>query len=98
MKIATTQNGKPVMATANSPKQAICPDCGGVLTLRSRQPMKNGTVVYYWRHQSNENRHCKARTRPFAMKTGTVRPVHGRLPDRHWSPFLCPLPATNDKG
>ncbi|MCL4266256.1 MAG: hypothetical protein KJ069_23825 [Anaerolineae bacterium] len=66
MKTATTANGQPIPAAANSPKQAICPHCGGVLTLRCRQPMKNGAVVYYWRHQSNENRHCQARTRPFA--------------------------------
>ncbi len=44
MKIANSNTGQPVLASASSPKQAICPDCGGILTLRSRRPMKNGKV------------------------------------------------------
>jgi hypothetical protein len=37
-------NGELVPATVEAPARATCPDCGGVVELRSRQ----GT--YFWRH------------------------------------------------
>ncbi len=64
MKIANTSSGKPIEASPNAPKEAICPFCGGSLTLRSRRPMNNGKTTYFWRHRSNKNRNCIARRRP----------------------------------
>ncbi|MEW5988927.1 MAG: hypothetical protein AB1791_20065 [Chloroflexota bacterium] len=64
MKTAQTTDGKLVEATAAAPLQAICPRCGGLLTLRHRRTMDNGTMTYFWRHSSNVNRHCSARNGP----------------------------------
>ncbi|MEM7112269.1 MAG: hypothetical protein AAF614_07545 [Chloroflexota bacterium] len=64
MKIAQTPDGTPLVASPEAPKQAICPVCGGTLTLRSRKTMSPGEKVYYWRHRGNRNRHCSGRTRP----------------------------------
>lgn len=66
MQLAQTTEGKKVTATANAPKEAICPQCGGKLTLRSRKAMNNCKATYFWRHRSNQNRHCSARHRPVA--------------------------------
>ena len=64
MQVAQTVDGQPVPAAATAPPQAICPYCGGVLTLRSRKRMNNGGISYFWRHQNNENRQCRARHKP----------------------------------
>ena len=52
---------QPITAVADAPAQAICPHCGGQVTLRRRQRM-NGTVVYFWRHLDNHNRECSGRS------------------------------------
>ncbi|MCP5096006.1 MAG: hypothetical protein GY943_10670 [Chloroflexi bacterium] len=64
MKIAQTQDGKTVDATPNAPKTAVCPHCGGLLTLRSRRAMNRGKTSYFWRHLRNQNSHCRGRRRP----------------------------------
>lgn len=64
MKVAQTIEGEQIRATAEAPAKAICPVCGGPLTLRSRRKMNNGGRTYFWRHRSNRNRHCSARNRP----------------------------------
>lgn len=64
MKTAITRDGLTIEATPTAPRRAICPDCGGDLTLRSRRTMGNRDVTYFWRHSSNLNRYCSARTRP----------------------------------
>lgn len=61
MQLAQTLDGEKIAATAQAPKEAICPYCGGELILRSRKGMNNGKSTYYWRHHSNQNRHCSAR-------------------------------------
>ena len=66
MQLAHTIEGKKITANADAPKEAICPHCGGKLTLRSRKAMINGKATYFWRHHSNQNRHCSARHRPVA--------------------------------
>ncbi|MGH2538652.1 MAG: hypothetical protein ACRDHL_14785 [Candidatus Promineifilaceae bacterium] len=65
MKIAKSSDGTQLVANATAPHQAVCPICGGTLTLRSRRTMDNGKRVYYWRHRGNHNPHCTARNRPF---------------------------------
>jgi hypothetical protein len=64
MKVAVTIEGKQIVATAAAPRKAVCPICGGELTLRSRKTMNNGDRSYFWRHRSNHNRFCSARHRP----------------------------------
>mgnify|MGYP003572991882 CR=1 FL=1 len=64
MKIAQTIDGKQISANAEAPAKAICPICGGPLTLRSRSTMNNGSRTYFWRHRSNHNPNCGARNRP----------------------------------
>ena len=66
MQLAQTNEGKKVTATVDAPKEAICPHCGGILTLRSRKTMNSCESTYFWRHCSNQNRHCSARHRPVA--------------------------------
>jgi hypothetical protein len=64
MKTAKTPTGQIIEASPDAPKVAICPYCGGKLTLRSRRPMNNGKVTYFWRHRGNKNVNCTARKRP----------------------------------
>ena len=52
---------QPIAAAADAPTQAICPHCGGQVTLRCRHRM-NGTAVYFWRHLDNHNRECSSRS------------------------------------
>jgi hypothetical protein len=66
MKVAQTVEGKQIIANPAAPPQAICPTCGGMLTLRSRRTMNNGQKTYFWRHRSNLNRYCSARNRPIS--------------------------------
>lgn len=64
MKTAQTEKGESVLASATAPRQALCRYCGGEVILRHRHRMNNQGVVYYWRHRSNRNLKCTARTRP----------------------------------
>jgi len=64
MKTAKTIEGKKIVASPTAPTQALCPACDGLLTLRSRRTMGNGSKTYFWRHGSNRNRYCTARHRP----------------------------------
>jgi hypothetical protein len=64
MKTAQTTDGQLVEAAPGAPRQAICPQCGGVLTLRSRRTMDNGHKTFFWRHPSNSHRDCRARHHP----------------------------------
>ncbi len=64
MQLAQTIDGKTVPAAADAPKEAICPRCGGKLTLRSRKAMNNCQQTYFWRHRPNQNRQCRARHKP----------------------------------
>jgi len=66
MLLAKTPEGKPLTATAQAPKEAICPICGGKLKLRSRKAMNTCKATYFWRHLANQNRHCRARRHPIA--------------------------------
>ena len=66
MKVACTSNGEQITASPKAPRQAICPVCGGTLNLRSRKTMNNGQKTYFWRHLSNRNTQCSARTRPIS--------------------------------
>ena len=52
---------QPITAVVGAPTQAICPHCGGQVTLRCRHRM-NGTAVYFWRHLDNHNRECSSRS------------------------------------
>ncbi len=67
MKTAQDQQGNLIQATEHAVKTAVCPYCGGVLTLRSRRAMNNGQVAYFWRHASNQNRNCRARQNPVKL-------------------------------
>ena len=67
MKTAQDKNGNLIEAGENAAKTAVCPHCNGVLTLRSRRAMNNGKVTYFWRHASNQNRHCRARQNPVKL-------------------------------
>ena len=46
-------NGQPTPAVPDAPRMATCPNCGGVVKLRSRQ----GT--YFWRHELRPRGGCK---------------------------------------
>lgn len=63
MKQARLKNGQSVTASAQAPTQAICPICGGIVTLRHRHLMNHAGTTYYWRHLRNLNRDCRARVR-----------------------------------
>jgi hypothetical protein len=56
-------NGQLIQATPNAPSTAICPHCGGVVTLRVRQ----GT--WFWRHEQRPRGGCP----PLQMESGTRR-------------------------
>ncbi|MBK8989795.1 MAG: hypothetical protein IPM39_27665 [Chloroflexi bacterium] len=69
---------QPLTATADAPPQAICPHCGGPVTLRCRHRM-NGTAVYFWRHMDNQSRACSSRTHAAQLKsTPTASPARAR--------------------
>ncbi|MCB9420255.1 MAG: hypothetical protein H6667_10635 [Ardenticatenaceae bacterium] len=63
MKTAKTKDGKLITASETAPEEAICPYCGGAVTLRSRSTMNGGKKSYYWRHLNNQNRNCSGRYR-----------------------------------
>jgi hypothetical protein len=60
---------QPITATADAPPQAICPHCGGPVTLRHRHRV-DGTAVYFWRHLNNQSRECSSRTHAAQLKSG----------------------------
>jgi hypothetical protein len=50
MKVAQHPDShQPLAASPDAPERAICPHCGGRLTLRRRQRMGGG-CSYFWRH------------------------------------------------
>ncbi len=63
MKTAQTTDGTAIPASEEAPKEAQCPFCGGVVTLRRRKLMNAGGYSYFWRHRDRENRDCPARAR-----------------------------------
>jgi hypothetical protein len=63
VKTAKTIDGKIIEASESAPPKAICPYCGGEVTLRSRRMMNSDVKAYYWRHRNNENRNCSGRSR-----------------------------------
>lgn len=69
MKTALCRHGKPLIATDDAPKEARCPHCGGIVTLRYRKLMANGGTTYFWRHAENQQL-CR---RPSPMMHVTVR-------------------------
>lgn len=62
MKVAVTADGKPVDAADDAPAEALCPQCGYPVTLRSRRLMNNAGTIYYWRHKQGGDLACKERT------------------------------------
>jgi hypothetical protein len=63
VKLAKIKDDKLIEASESAPQEAICPYCGGEVTLRSRRTMNGGEKSYYWRHLNNQNRNCSGRTR-----------------------------------
>lgn len=62
MLIALDHNGCPIEAKADTPAQATCPQCGGVVILRRRQrSYRPGDVVYFWRHRDRDTLGCPLR-------------------------------------
>jgi len=64
MKTARRIDGTAIDASMTAPRLAICPWCGGKVTLRHRQLMNEEGRIYYWRHQSNRHLGCQGRARP----------------------------------
>jgi len=62
MKFAMNNSGELIMAEAGAPSEASCPNCKGIVILRSR---RNGyqpnDVTYFWRHENHTNPKCPAR-------------------------------------
>ena len=63
MKTAVSSSGKPLVAAYGAPTNAICPKCGGLVTLRVRRLMANSGDSYYWRHLDDD--HPCERQKPF---------------------------------
>ena len=63
MKTAQLPDGERIEAGDEAPPQAICPFCGGTVTLRRRKLMNNQGFIFFWRHLDNENPQCQARLR-----------------------------------
>ena len=65
MKVARMPDSKqPITAAKTAPAQAVCPHCGGAVTLRQRKRMNSGDCTYFWRHQDNRDRACSSRSHP----------------------------------
>jgi hypothetical protein len=58
-----------ITAVADAPPQAICPHCGGPVTLRCRHRM-DGTAVYFWRHLDNQSQTCSSHIHAAQLKSG----------------------------
>ncbi len=62
MNVAVTVEGRQIEATCDAPPEALCPQCGYPVALRSRRLMNDGGTIYYWRHRQGGSLTCKART------------------------------------
>jgi hypothetical protein len=82
MKQALAPDGNLIEATARAPRQARCPHCGGLVTLRGRGHMSGDGVTYFWRHRDNSSLTCPGRKRPIAFvgehRTGSRTPKRGQ--------------------
>lgn len=63
MKKARLPDNRLVEASAEAPKLARCPDCGGEVILRHRKRMITREVSYFWRHRDYDNLRCPLRHR-----------------------------------
>jgi len=52
-----------VQAGLDSPEAATCPACGGIVRKRKRRRM-DGSVTYFYRHNSGEGESCPLRYNP----------------------------------
>jgi len=69
MKIALDETGLKIQAEAGRPKVAICPFCGGQVTLRRRRSgYRSGVICYFWRRLDQANRNCPGRIQSFLHK------------------------------
>jgi hypothetical protein len=62
MKMAKTSEGKEILASADAPKEALCPLCGHKVILRKRRLMNKGGTIYFWRHAPGGDLSCRARS------------------------------------
>jgi len=70
MKTAVSSCGTPLVAAIGAPTHAVCPKCGGLVTLRVRRLMANSGNSYYWRHLDDD--HPCERQKPFMrLRPGT---------------------------
>jgi hypothetical protein len=60
MQVALGHNGDEITAGPDAPAQAICPDCGSPVDLRSRSTMDGG-LTWYWRHPASAPQDCPRR-------------------------------------
>jgi len=64
VKDALDQEVELVTAGPEAPKLATCPDCGGIVDLRSRRAEKNlNERTWYYRHRRGQGRQCLRRVR-----------------------------------
>jgi hypothetical protein len=69
MKIALDETGQNIQAEAEAPKIAICPYCGGQVSLRRRRSgYRPENFSYFWRHRDQANRDCPGRIQSFIHK------------------------------
>ncbi|MCP5095934.1 MAG: hypothetical protein GY943_10310 [Chloroflexi bacterium] len=68
MKQAITVDGRLLIASDDAPSEAVCPHCGGTVRLRRRRRMNNEGTSYFWRHLSNTNQDCRARSRAHTIQ------------------------------
>jgi len=55
------QYGNMIEASANAPKQAICPHCKAIVILRTRRRENlQAGITYFWRHQNYSSLRCPA--------------------------------------
>jgi len=78
MKVALNSDGTPIEASADAPKEAICPHCGGVVLLRGRRVMGNQAKSYYWRHAPGGDPNCPGRSRVLPFPPRVPSPDQGR--------------------
>ena len=54
-----------MLISVDSPEEAVCPTCGGVVTKRKRRKM-SGQVTYFYRHETGVGDECPRRYRPMS--------------------------------
>jgi len=65
MKDALNEDDARVEAGPDAPDLAACPDCGGVVVLRSRCSGRNPEdKTWFYRHRRGEGPHCSRRPGP----------------------------------